>query len=80
MFLGQSFQKVGGKKYAYWVLKETVWDKSLKRNVHRYLAYIGRRPVLTLEKARKIAEKLGVSLDDLRRVRRLKIIDEEREQ
>lgn len=79
MFLGQSFQKVGGKKYAYWVLKETVWDKELKRNVQKYLAYIGRRPVLTLEKAQAICQKLGITLDELRRVRRLKIIEEERE-
>lgn len=79
MFLGQSFQKVGGKKYAYWVLKETVWDKELKRNVQKYLAYIGRRPVLTLAKAQAICQKLGITLDELRRVRRLKIIEEERE-
>jgi hypothetical protein len=44
------------------------------RNV--YLAYIGTKPVLTEKKARAIAKKLGVTLDDLKAVRGLRIIED----
>jgi hypothetical protein len=77
MFLAKNVRKSeGGAQRAYYVLRDSYWDKKLKRQRHRYLAYIGVKPVLTLAKARELAKKIGCSVDDLRRVRRLKIVGE----
>ncbi len=74
MFLAQSFRRrKDGSRYSYWLLRETYWDPKEKRQRHRYLGYVGPKPVLTLERARELARKLGVTLEELRRVRRLRI-------
>jgi hypothetical protein len=73
-------RKGGG---AYWVLKAAVWDKEAKRNRQVYLGYIGTSARITETAARKLAAKasakLGrpITLDDLRKVKRLRIIKEE---
>ncbi len=77
MYLAKGFtRRANGDKWIYWMLKESEWNKDEKRPVQRYLAYIGPRPELTLAKAKRIAEKLGKSLEELRKVRGLKILDE----
>ncbi len=38
-----------------------------------YVAYVGPKPVLTVAKAKRLAKRLGITLDELRRVRRLRI-------
>jgi len=75
MYLAKSFRKrvTKSKPWTYYFLRDTVWDPKTKKRRNVYLAYVGTKPVLSLEKARKIAKKLGVKLEDLRRVRGLKI-------
>jgi len=76
MYLAKSFRKRVTKRtpWTYYFLRETKWDPRRKRRRNIYLAYIGRYPVITLDKARKIANKLGIELDELARVRGLEII------
>jgi hypothetical protein len=78
MYLAKSFRKRATKKtpWVYYFLRDTRWDPKTKKRRNIYLAYVGVRPVLTLKKARAIAKKLSVSLDDLRRVRGLKILED----
>jgi len=69
MFLTTGRRKMkDGSYYTYYVLKETYWDKAEKRQKQRYLAYVGVRRTISQEKAEKIAQKLGCSLDALKRV------------
>jgi len=76
MYLIQGRRKrPDGSYYTFWVLRETVWDKSQKRPVQKYLGYVGRYPVISEKKAKQIAKKIGCSIDDLRRVKGLKIIE-----
>ncbi len=77
MYLAKSFRKRVTKKtpWVYYFLRDTIWDSKKKKRRNVYLAYIGTKPILTVKKARAIAKKLGVSLDDLRRVRGLKILE-----
>lgn len=63
----------GGRGGKYYVLKQTVWDKKTKAQRQHYVAYLGASKTITLAKARAIAKKLGISLDDLRKVRGLRI-------
>jgi len=81
MYLAKTFQRrANGSKREYWMLKASYWDKRAKKPRHRYLAYIGRQCTITeskaLELAGRISEKLGrpITVEDLRRVRRLKIM------
>jgi hypothetical protein len=78
MYLAKSFRKRVTKKtpWVYYFLRDTIWDSKKKKRRNVYRAYIGPRPVLTLKKARQIARKLDVSLDELKRVRGLKIIED----
>jgi hypothetical protein len=71
-------RKPDGSRYEYYVLRESVWDRKAKAVKQRYLAYVGVTPRLTQSKARAIAKKLGLSLDELRAVRRLKIVPDEK--
>jgi len=81
MYLAETFDwKKDGTKRVYYVLRESRWDPKGKRPKHRYLAYVGTQRTITesraKELARKISEKLGrpVTVEDLRKVRRLKIM------
>lgn len=76
MFLAKTTRRSGdGSLRTYYVLRDSYWDKKLKRQRHRYIAYLGPKPVLTLAKARALARKLDCSLEDLKRVKRLKIVE-----
>lgn len=66
----------GGRGGKYYVLKETTWDKKTKAQRQHYLCYLGAKKVLPLAKAKAICKKLGITLDELRKVRGLKIIEE----
>ncbi len=72
------FLAKSGRKSKYYVLKANVWDKEARAQRQKYLAYIGTKPQISLEKAKQIAHKLGISLDDLRTVRRLRIVEDEK--
>lgn len=73
MFLAKTWVTKNGVKYESWVLKKSVWDKELKRARQVYLAHLGKSKSLSLEKAQAICEKIGVTLDELRAVKRLRI-------
>jgi hypothetical protein len=75
MYLVQARSKRRNGYYKFYVLRETYWDSREKRQKQRYLAYIGPYPVISRERAKKIAKKLGINLEQLRRVRRLRILD-----
>jgi hypothetical protein len=79
MYLAKSFRKRVTKKtpWVYYFLRDTQWDPKTKKRRNIYLAYVGVRPVLTLKKARAIAKKLGVTIDDLRCVRGLTIVSDD---
>jgi hypothetical protein len=80
MFLAKTWKTVKGKRYESWVLKEGVWDKQNKRYKQIYLAYIGKMKTITESRARELARKISakldrpVSVEDLRKVRRLRIV------
>lgn len=74
MFLAKIWVKRNGIKYDSWVLKKSVWDKKLKRTRQVYLAHLGKSTSLSIEKALKICKKIGVSLDELKAVRRLRVL------
>jgi hypothetical protein len=65
-----------GRRLAYHVLRRNEWDYASKRQVTRYVCYLGKRPVLPLSKALKLARRLRLTLDDLRRVRGLTIVSD----
>jgi hypothetical protein len=71
-----------GNQYGWWVLKTSVWDKETKRQRQVYLAYVGTKRTITESRAKEIAqavsEKLGrkVTVEDLKRVKRLRIVAE----
>jgi hypothetical protein len=65
-----------GKRLAYHVLRMNVWDYREKRQKTKYVAYLGVKPVLPISKAIKLARRLRLTLDDLKAVRGLRIVDE----
>lgn len=73
MFLAKGWKIVKGKRYPFWSLKRSVWDKETKRQKQVYLAYIGTSKRISLEKAHQIIDRLGISLEELRKVRGLSI-------
>jgi hypothetical protein len=77
VYLAKSFRKRVTKKtpWVYYFLRDTIWDSKKKKRRNVYLAYIGTKPILTEKKARAIAKKLGITLDDLRAVRGLRITE-----
>jgi len=84
MFLAKSWRRLkGGRKQEWYALRATVWDREHKRPRQIHVAYVGITRVITEDKARELAEKasqkLGrkVTLEELRRVRRLRIVPEE---
>lgn len=77
--MARTWVKRNDKKYESWVLKKAVWDREKKRMRQVYLAYLGRSKRISLEKALKICEKISVTLVELKAVKRLKIIDAQRQ-
>lgn len=74
MYIAKTFQRrADGSRREYYIIRENYWDFEQKRQRTRYVAYLGRSKTLSLDRAKKIAKKLGIGLDDLRRVRGLKI-------
>jgi hypothetical protein len=65
-----------GKQLTYHVLRMNVWDYREKRQKTKYVAYLGVKPILPISKALKLARRLRLTLDDLKRVRGLRIVDD----
>lgn len=77
IYLARTFQRrADGSQRDYYVLRENYWDFKQKRQRTRYVAYVGRTKTLSLAKARKLARKIGITLDELRRVRGLRIVED----
>jgi hypothetical protein len=77
MYLAKvSVRRADGSKRFYYVLRHTEWSKTERRPIQRYLGYIGPKPVITLEKAQALCQKLGIGLIDLQNVKGLQIIDD----
>jgi hypothetical protein len=77
IYLAKTFQRrADGTKRDYFMLRENYWDFKEKRQRTRYLSYIGPKPVLKESRAKALAKRLGVSVEDLRKVRRLKIVSD----
>jgi predicted RecB family endonuclease len=74
LFVTKAVRRYKGKTYEYFVLKRNVWDRAIKAQRQEYVQSLGKRPVLSLKKARKLAKKLGIELEELQRVRGLKIV------
>jgi hypothetical protein len=63
----------------YYVLRETIWEPGEDgpgAGRVRYIAYVGKEPVMTLKKARQICQEKGLQLEDLKRVRGLTIVED----
>jgi hypothetical protein len=65
-----------GKQLTYHVLRMNVWDYREKRQKTKYVAYLGVKPILPISKALKLARRLRLTLDDFKRVRGLRIVDD----
>jgi hypothetical protein len=76
MFLAKTWVTKNGVRYETWVLKKAVWNKEKKRTRQVYLASLGRSKRISLQKATEICKKLSIPLEELRQVRRLKIVDD----
>jgi hypothetical protein len=77
MYLARiSVRRADGTKRYYFVLRHTEWSKRERRPIQRYLGYIGAKPVLGLKRAKALAKKAGIGLDELRRVNGLRIVDD----
>jgi len=78
MYLAKvSVRRADGSKRFYYVLRHTEWSKTERRPIQRYLGYIGAKPILPLKRAKALAKKTGIGLAELRRVRGLRIVDDE---
>jgi len=78
VFLAKQANRSGERTYTYWVLKRTVWDKTLKRTRQQYICSIGRKRTITREQAQHISQEKGVPMEELERVKRLRIIENEK--
>lgn len=78
LFLTRGSKKPKGKTtptHRFYVLRENRWDTEAKTQRQRHVAYIGVEPTITEEKAKRICDEKGITMDQLRNVRRLRIVD-----
>lgn len=79
IFISKTTQIQNGRRYGYYILKANLWDAETKAVRQRYLASLGTTKTITVAKAKELIKRLrakgfDVTLDDLRRVRGLKIV------
>ena len=67
-------KKPTGDYYIFYILRESFWDAKTKGQRQRYIAYLGLKPRISLTKAKQIAKKLGIPLDELKQINKLKIV------
>jgi hypothetical protein len=75
LFLAKLKRVVKGKEYVYWTLRQNVWTKG-KGLKQRYIASLGRSRSISTERAKEIAKKIGCSLEELKAVNGLKVVDD----
>jgi hypothetical protein len=70
-----------GKLRVYYFLRANVWDAREKRQRTHHLAYLGKKPEISLSRARALCERCGIPLETLKSVKGLKIVsDSERKE
>lgn len=73
--------KSGSKVYEFWALRITAYDKEIKAVRQVHLRGLGAKPLLSESQAAEIVQefgdKYGFSLEDLRNVRRLRVVPDE---
>lgn len=66
----------GGKVYTYYLLKRSFRDPQTKAIRLAYVANLGPTRTITLDYALEIAEKAGITLEELCSVRGLRVVDD----
>jgi hypothetical protein len=80
-YLGYIKRNSPGKVRVYYFLRANVWDAREKRQRTHHLAYLGKKPEISLSRAKVLCKRFGIPLKTLKSVRGLKIIeDSEREE
>jgi len=80
MYLAKQVQRKGRRKYVYYVLRETLWDRKTGTSKQRYLIAVGPKRTITESRARELAQKIskkldrGVTVEDLKKVKRLRVV------
>jgi len=76
LFLAKSRRQMkNGTIYEFYVLRKNHWDAERKATRQEYIAYVGKEKRITKEKAMKIEREKGISLDELKTVEGLEIIE-----
>jgi len=70
-------QEKGGTVYDFWVLRESVYVKSVGAMKPVYITYVGVEKVLSESKARNICDTKCIEYDDLEAVNGLEIITDD---
>jgi len=70
-------QPASGPSYEFLELRETYYDKRIKGVRQRYIGYLGRRAELPISKAERICRRRGLCMEQLRRVKGLKLVPDE---
>lgn len=70
-------QPASGPSYEFLELRENYYDKTVKGVRQRYIGYLGRRAVLTASQAKRICRRRGLRMEQLRRVKGLKLVPDE---
>jgi len=65
-----------GKVRVYYFLRRKFWDPREKRERTEYIAYLGKKPEISLSRAKVLCKRCGIPLKTLKSVRRLKIVED----
>jgi hypothetical protein len=80
-YLGYIKRNSPRKVRVYYFLRANVWDAREKRQRTHHLAYLGKKPEISLSRALVLCERLGIPLEKLKSVKGLKIVsDSERKE
>lgn len=71
-----SRKRADGSHWEYYVIRNSEWDGKAKKQIHRYVGYVGTTDKVTLKRAREICKNAGLTLKDLRKVSGLVIIED----
>jgi hypothetical protein len=74
----RNYQTKSGEKktYRYYVLKANIWDSKVHAQRQKFLISLGAKPQLPLSRAQELCKRLGIPIEKLKSVKRLKIVDD----
>lgn len=78
LFLTRGSKKPKGKStatHSFYVLRQHHRDRKTRTRRQRHIAYIGMKPEISAEKAERICKEKGITMDQLRGVKRLTILE-----